>query len=158
MADVITTLHPDGAPDTNLYPNIKLENIPFPVGYIYISADNTSPAQLFGGTWEKLDGVFLLGSSSTHPVNSTGGEESHTLSYLEMPDHGHSFSKIAVSNGASSGGSWHNFAVNTDWYTFLSDSAVGHINEGTSLTRAGGSQAHNNMPPFISVNMWKRIS
>ena len=29
----------------------------YPVGAIYMSAVNTSPAQLFGGTWEQLDTV-----------------------------------------------------------------------------------------------------
>ena len=31
MADVITTLHPEGAPEDNLYPNVKIENLPFDV-------------------------------------------------------------------------------------------------------------------------------
>lgn len=47
--------------------------------------------KIYGGTtWEKIEGMFLLGQSNTYAVNSTGGEASHTLSSTEMPSHAHS--------------------------------------------------------------------
>ena len=34
----------------------------FPVGRVYISVDEVSPASLFGGTWEKIEKKFLYGT------------------------------------------------------------------------------------------------
>ena len=57
-----------GADITNLF------NLVYPVGSIYMSVNNTSPATLFGGTWEKIQGRFLLGSGTT-----SGTSKSYTL-------------------------------------------------------------------------------
>lgn len=50
-----------------------LKNVnPFPVGSIYQSTDPTSPAALFGGTWEQIASErVLMGASSTHAAGST---------------------------------------------------------------------------------------
>lgn len=74
----------------------------FPVGAIYISAQDTSPSQLFGGVWEKIEGVFLLGSSSSYTNGSIGGEETHTLSLEEIPSHSHEYSHLTI--GSYGGG------------------------------------------------------
>ena len=51
---------------------------PFHVGYIYMSANNTSPASIYGGTWQALtDGRFLLPSNSW---NLLGGNDWHSHS------------------------------------------------------------------------------
>lgn len=68
----------------------------FPVGAIYISTQDTSPSQLFGGVWEKIEGVFLLGSSSSYTNGSTGGEATHTLSLEEIPSHSHEYSHLKI--------------------------------------------------------------
>ena len=45
---------------------------PYPVGSIYQSTDPTSPAQLFGGTWEQIaQDRVLMGASDSHPAGST---------------------------------------------------------------------------------------
>lgn len=52
--------------------------IPFPVGYIYMSTNGTSPASIYGGTWQALtDGRFLRPNGSW---NSTGGQNQHSHS------------------------------------------------------------------------------
>lgn len=72
----------------------------YPVGSIYISVNEVNPATLFGGTWEKIHGKFLLSSSDSHDLNTTGGQESisytpngevedHILTTEEMPEHTH---------------------------------------------------------------------
>lgn len=45
---------------------------PYPVGSIYISTISTSPASLFGGTWESIASErVLMGVSSSHGAGST---------------------------------------------------------------------------------------
>ena len=46
----------------------------YPVGSIYMSVNATSPASLFGGTWEQLKDRFLLAAGDTYAAGSTGGE------------------------------------------------------------------------------------
>ena len=44
----------------------------YPVGAIYISTSSTSPASLFGGTWESIASErVLMGVSSSHGAGST---------------------------------------------------------------------------------------
>nr|CAI9750280.1 tail protein [uncultured phage] len=61
----------------------------YPVGSIYMNVNSTNPGTLFGGTWEQIQGKFLLGMSSSYPAGSQGGEARHTLTTAEMPSHGH---------------------------------------------------------------------
>lgn len=116
----------------------------FPVGAIYISAQDTSPSQLFGGVWEKIEGVFLLGSSSSYTNGSTGGEATHTLSLEEIPSHSHEYTHLTI--GSYGGG-----GTGTGIYG-------NRLNSDTTQTGSvGSSSPHNNMPPYLSVNIWKRI-
>lgn len=62
---------------------------PYPVGAVYISFADTDPSELFGGTWEPIEGRFLLAASSDYEVGSTGGEATHKLTVAEMPSHTH---------------------------------------------------------------------
>ena len=75
----------------------------YPVGSIYMSTANVSPATFIGGDWEALDdGRVLIGAGSAHPAGETGGEEEHTLSESEIPSHSHNGS---LSGSTKSGGS-----------------------------------------------------
>ena len=125
-------------------------DIVYPVGSIYMSVNAADPAKLFSGTaWEKLEGRFLLGSSSTYANGATGGEATHALTANEMPEHRHS---IAYPNG---GGPYGDAAI---CYPEGSDTEKTWLAEMCKTQSAGGSAAHNNMPPYLVVNMWKRIS
>lgn len=125
-------------------------DIVYPVGSIYMSVNAADPSKLFSGTsWEKLEGRFLLGSSSTYANGATGGEETHALTTDEMPEHRHS---IAYPNA---GGPYGDAAI---CYPEGSDTEKTWLAEMCKTQSAGGSAAHNNMPPYLVVNMWKRIS
>ena len=63
----------------------------YPVGSIYKSTNSMSPAELFGGTWERIKDQFLLASGDTYAAGSTGGEATHTLTTNEMPSHSHEY-------------------------------------------------------------------
>lgn len=49
----------------------------YPVGSIYLSVTAANPAALFGGTWERIGGRFLLGADSTYAAGSTGGSKAN---------------------------------------------------------------------------------
>ena len=75
----------------------------YPVGSIYISVTDTSPAALFGGTWEQLKDKFLLAAGDTYAAGSTGGEAAHKLTNDEMPSHSHGLNNHTHSIPALSG-------------------------------------------------------
>ena len=140
--------------------NFILDNV-YPVGSIYMNVNSTNPGTLFGGTWEQIQGRFLLGMSSSYPAGSQGGEAEHTLSTNEMPAHSHNFSyhetnnnKIWSDNIVQKIGTAYperlgvNMALGADW------SSSGYL----MLSSIGGNQAHNNMPPYLSVYIWKRTA
>lgn len=78
---------------------VNLGQVMHPVGSIYQSSKNTSPANLFGGSWSALtDQKFWLPSNS---YNSTGGEWNHTLTIGEMPSHTHSVKMGTVQQSAA---------------------------------------------------------
>lgn len=116
----------------------------YPVGAIYLSVDNTSPASLFGGTWGRIEDTFLLGAGATYIAGSTGGEATHTLTIAEMPNHTHTFQTTA----------WVNRTGNIQDCSTL-EYIDYEINRQTKAT--GGSQPHNNMPPYLAVYIWQRI-
>lgn len=125
----------------------------YPVGSIYMSVNSTSPATLFGGTWEAIQGKFLLGAyGNTYKAGTTGGEATHTLTANEMPEHAH---YMAVGNAAG----------NDIWTPQAGDYLVdvgGVSNDHKTysaqlgMDNAGGGAAHNNMPPYLAVYIWKR--
>ncbi len=117
------------------------------VGRYYWSDDPTSPASLFGGTWEQIKDKFLLAAGDIYAVGSTGGEADVTLTVAQMPSHSHGF---ATKPGWSTdNGSWASFRTGTS-------DTFGSVN--LALENAGGSQPHNNMPPYRAAYCWKRIA
>lgn len=114
-----------------------------------MSVNAADPSNLFSGTaWEKLQGRFLLGSSSTYTNGAMGGEATHALTVDEMPNHKHS---ISYPNAAGP----EEAAIG---YPADSDTNKSWGAEMCKTQSAGNSAAHNNMPPYLVVNMWKRIS
>ena len=145
--------------------NFVLDNV-YPVGSIYMNVNSTNPGTLFGGTWEQIQGRFLLGMSSSYPAGSQGGEDTHTLTTSEIPFHNHDIgqegntstvlpTQIAVDDSSHS-----------QYVTTLEGGASGWYKSsvawgGKIATRNQTSpygQSHNNMPPYLSVYIWKRTA
>lgn len=125
----------------------------YPVGSIYMSVNAVSPATLFGGTWEALKDRFLIGAGEYTAAGSTGGEATHTLTVDEMPKHEHKISTKMGSYDASGT----IFARGSSWATEF-DSNDGSAYPPIIFNATGGSQPHNNIPPYLSVYMWKRTA
>ena len=134
----------------------------YPIGSIYMSVNDTNPSILFSGEWERIQGKFLLGANDDieeYNAGKMGGEATHKLTVNETPSHNH--------YPSDKGANWvpntnlfsrRNIALgNSGIYVPAPDSAgiSGWKWGGTSFV--GGGQAHNNMPPFLSVYIWKRV-
>lgn len=125
----------------------------YPVGSIYLSVNDTSPAELFGGTWEQIKDRFLLAVGDTYTAGSTGGEATHKLTKEEMPRHTHNsifngkwpYSENAINTNAFSGNS----------YAWVENDLIARIPTNDDV---GGDQAHNNLPPYLAVYVWKRVA
>ena len=91
----------------------------------WASNDPTSPASFIGGTWERVEGEFIMGASSAYPVGTTGGSATHTQTTAEMPSHSHS--------GSTGSAGSHSHSASTD-------SAGWHSHSGT--TNSAGSHSH----------------
>ena len=142
--------------------NTNIFDLIYPVGSFYISAKSTNPAMLFGGTWEQIQGRFLLGRSSSYPVGSMGGEATHTLTESEMPTHNGHLSSGIAGGAPYEKGNYKGF-LNSDKMTPYSEIGRGwNVYAGNEMHPAseavGGGQAHNNMPPYLSVYIWKRTA
>lgn len=123
-----------------------LVNTIYPVDSIYISVSSTNPSTLFGGTWEQIEDTFLLSAGETYTAGDTGGEATHTLTIDELPSHSHGIHLKAPFTIQTNGGTE---------FGALYDSTV---TNGAYVTNTGGGEAHNNMPPYLVVYMWKRTA
>lgn len=138
----------------------------YPVGSIYLNATNsTNPGTLLGfGTWVAFGaGRMMVGFNASDPLfdsaEETGGSKDATLvshthtASVNDPGHSHSFdvsssyythtanvSKLSETNTSS-------FSTNSR----TTGITVSNSTEGSSATNA-------NLPPYITVYMWKRTA
>lgn len=169
MANVpITSLSEVTAPSANDYlilqgkstQKIKwsaLVNKLYPVGCIYQSTSSTSPASFLGGTWERIKDTFILAAGDTYAAGSTGGEAAHTLTVGEMPEHYHRGLHIDNENGLQVlYGS--NPAYLQQALDLGSTYKTGLYEGGIFTSVSGKSEAHNNLPPYLTAYIWQRIA
>lgn len=154
-----------------------MENL-YPVGSIYMSVNSTDPSTLFGGSWVQLQDRFLLGAGTTYSNGATGGAATVTLTTAQMPAHTHTFTgSSATTNstgahthnvgrdydggGGSSRYTVHSAGVSGAGGTSPTNSTGAHTHTLTakgSNANTGGGGSHDNMPPYLVVYMWKRVS
>jgi len=124
----------------------------FPVGSVFIAVVSTNPGTLLGyGTWAAFGAGRMLvgldsGQTEFDTVEETGGTKTHTLLESEIPAHKHFTNRFPTTTGGSAGHTPDTSMSGTQVVT----------NEETSLTGSGA--AHNNLPPYIVVYMWKRTA
>ncbi len=111
----------------------------YPVGSIYMSVHDVSPALLFGGTWERIEDRFLLAAGSSHDAGEEGGAESVTIS---IDAHKHTidtYDNVKFVSGAVTSGSY--------------DIPI----TGTTKNAGGTSETISTMPPYVTVYVWQRV-
>jgi hypothetical protein len=133
---------------------IDREKAIYHVGKIVIETENINPATYLGfGTWQywgagKVPVGVDFNDTDFNTSGMTGGEKTHTLTINEMPRHKH----LTVGNFGGTSGDKH-----LPQFTYKgADWNDGDVDENAQYT--GGSQAHNNLQPYITCYMWKRIS
>ncbi len=120
----------------------------YPVGSVYLSVNSVNPKEVFGGTWEQIKDRFLLCSGDAYGLGKTGGEATHKLTIDEVPAHSHRINKPNEQRWSNSDGGWATFRCGAN-----------SVTGGDIYTQAtGGGNAHNNMPPYLVVSVWKRIA
>lgn len=141
-----------------------LLNKVYPVGAIYLSVTVTSPARLFGGTWEEINDRFLVGSGASYPAGTVAGQQTHKLTVKEMPSHTHKVLSNNYGNNNANGfgngsnvrgvsGVWTNGNETRKYYLKDNNDTGQQIIENT-----GGNQSFSINPPYLAVYMWKRTA
>lgn len=118
-----------------------------PVGMIIQLYSHADPNDMYPGTtWVRLTNTFLWGCDASGDIGITGGEKTHKLTTDEIPSHTHGAVYSADAGGAK----------NLPW---LSTSVLGTGDKlAYSTVATGGSTAHNNMPPYTQVSIWRRTA
>jgi hypothetical protein len=130
----------------------------YPTGSIYMSTASADPSTLFPNTtWAVFgEGKVLVGydqNDSDFSAGNTGGSKTHTLTVDEMPEHTHKEHMVAERN---------DMYVDSSLTTTVSSTREcdvdGTSTTGTTTFSTGGSQAHNNLQPYVTVYMWTRTA
>lgn len=144
----------------------------YPVGAIYLSTVATSPADLFGGTWEEMPaGRVLLAQGeaewgTTYTAGSTGGEATHQLSVGELPAHTHTASISTAGNHTHPFQFGRSYETNRGVpgggdgdRTYTNDTLESGSHTHTiTIAESGSNSTHNNMQPYLTCYMWCRTA
>lgn len=114
----------------------------YPVGSIYIAYNKDNPSKWFGGTWVRIENAFLWAIDDSGIIGTKGGEKDHTLTVSELPVHSHGSVYSQNAEGTKT----------QAWYSTSGDKLA------YGVVETGGGDAHNNMPPYIQVSVWRRTA
>lgn len=153
----------------------------YPVGSIYMSVNPNDPAELFGGIWSRWgSGRVPVGVDDQQDefkdVEQIGGENMHVLTTAELAAHTHIqelHNHVQLPHSHSLAGHTHSFSSSTDaagnhTHTLSGTTGGAEGNSGEVSTESadtsavnqntGESAAHNNLQPYVTCYMWKRIA
>ena len=104
--------------------NSSFETIcPFPVGYVYMSSNSTSPGSIYGGTWASISGGRYM-----RAAGAWGNGGSNTITVQQMPAHSHGYLQYF----------WRVYEPATGWNT--SQYMVAHTDKTSSPISSGTSE------------------
>ena len=141
-----------------------------PVGSIYQSVEPTSPAELFGGEWQKIEDRMLIAASSTYPVKSTGGETTHehnwglryNLFYGGFMGEDNKVLRGLKYNEANIAGTVEGVNIG-DSKEMVSNTGIGDAYTTNTRNSAGynlisNTSSASSMPPYLVAYMWYRTA
>ena len=158
----------------------KFKNYPVPVGGILMMCNTSNPAEIYTGTtWEKIESKFLLGSGSNYSLGSTGGASTVKLTIEHLPAHTHNAitashvhtqpehyhgqgSTSEVQSGkyfAVNAAHWRNPNPSSYWITSSAGGeTTGSASSITTIESTGKGTPFSIIPPYLAVNIWKRLT
>ena len=95
-----------------------------------------------------LQGCVPIHVGSGHVLGEKGGEQAHTLSISELPTHAHVAQAVQVNGNTPVPSGNVLGSVNNVYTTALALTTL----EPSTIANVGGSQAHLNMQPFLTLN------
>ncbi len=137
----------------------------YPVGSIFMSTVNTSPAAALGGTWVawgsgRVPVGVNTGETEFNTVEKTGGAKTHTLTAAEsgLPEHYHQIDGRATATpGGTGDGIMRGTGSSDTGFRTEGVASSASYNTGT-LGAQNASSAHNNLQPYITCYMFKRTA
>ena len=155
---VETTIRNDAETNFKLTKLFKLiSDAMYPVGSVYISVNNTSPAILFGGTWVQLEDTFLLAAGSIYSADATKDANDNEIVTAQ-----HGSADAVVVEHSHTAGKYDGYEIaNTGFQTGNRQGMFPDTSSTSASTRiqtnsTGESGLGKNMPPYITVYMWRR--
>ena len=152
-------------PTNNIIPNFyksEIFDLVYPIGSIYINVNDVNPSVVFGiGKWEKIKDKFLLSAGDTYTNGKTGGSATVTLTETQVPNvsgqitmHGGEVSTNILGVDGCFSPEIINKKYKTGGEEVNASQSIGKI----IFDNGGQGKSHNNMPPYLVVSIWKRIS
>lgn len=122
-----------------------------PVGSLYISENPTSPAELYGGTWEQIKDSFILAAGDTYPAGSTGGSATKTIARTNLPNE--SINVKTLYTKGSEGSAFDVISI-----TYEHSDGSGNFSHTGKTDPLGNGTPLNILPPYYSVYIWRRVA
>ena len=97
-----------------------------------------------------LRGRTPIHVGSGHTLGERGGEQAHTLSIAEIPTHVHVLNATSVAGTAAIPGN-NLLATSTNYEAYRAPTNLVAM-QPASVSNVGGSQAHLNMQPFLTLS------
>ena len=146
----------------------QMSLVAYPVGSLYMSVNSTDPTNFFGGTWEQIEDRFLLAAGSTYTAGTTGGSadavivsHNHNIQSRHTAEDGNHRHELPTVFSAGSGSSNAYVASTNRYATTLmthNDGVHDHLIPAHSTDSKGVSGTGKNMPPYLTVYVWKRTA
>lgn len=126
----------------------------------WASNDPTSPASFIGGTWERIEGKFIMGASDTYPAGSTGGSATHAQTKEELYPHSHRLMQSGQNAKMNTASMGRNGAVTSDHdeYVAFGDSVQLFSSYSFTIETVGDGQPMNILNPYYSMYIWRRVA
>lgn len=119
----------------------------------WVSDGPTSPASFIGGTWERIEGKFIMGASDTYPAGSTGGNLQMILSPENIPAVGFAIPTNDTQKNDIHVGKW-------DFMASVSQETTdgGRYHTGLYSSTNNGNSPVDILNPYYSMYIWRRVA